>query len=214
MAPKALKAAIAAAWKVPVLDHYGQTEMGLAGAVECPRAAGPHLRDADLIAEIIGPNGEVLADGHVGELLLTSLAREAMPLIRYRTGDLAKLEPGGCPCGSVMTRMTLLGRAADVFSANGKVLSLAALGEILYALPELAGFAASLEPGPILNVAVIPIEEAKPSRDAAASAVAAALAKFFGGSSGFKVTEAEPGLVPAAGGLKPVLRRQPSSSLD
>jgi phenylacetate-coenzyme A ligase PaaK-like adenylate-forming protein len=87
------------------------TEMGLGGAMACEERVGYHPREADLIFEIIDPQtGGPLPEGEVGEVVFTTLTRAAMPLIRYRTGDLSRWIPGNCPCGSVLKR---LDRIAD-----------------------------------------------------------------------------------------------------
>jgi phenylacetate-coenzyme A ligase PaaK-like adenylate-forming protein len=200
-----LRAAIEAAWGVPVLDHYGQTEMGLAGAVECRERDGAHLRAADLIAEILDPSGQRLPAGSRGELVLTSLTRRAMPLIRYRTGDLARLERTPCPCGSVMERVIASGRLRDVMRVGDRELGLVELGEALYAREELAGFRAALRPGPFLRVAVIPPQRTGPSAAAAVAAAGEALAGLLGGDLAFEVVAADPER--SAGRGKPVLER-------
>lgn len=73
-----------------VLDHYGLTESGYGGGVECPAHNGYHLRALDLLVEIVDPcSGLPLQPGEEGEVVITTLNREAMPLVRYRTGDVA-----------------------------------------------------------------------------------------------------------------------------
>lgn len=92
-----------------ILDHFGMTETGYAGGVECFAQSGYHLRELDLIVEIINPQTLLpVADGTVGEIVLTTLQREAMPLIRYRTGDAGSMLPAPCPCGSPMRRLAPL----------------------------------------------------------------------------------------------------------
>ncbi|MDO5484306.1 MAG: AMP-binding protein [Desulfovibrionaceae bacterium] len=92
-----------------VLDHYGMTESCFGGGVECPAHDGYHLRELDLLFEILKPNTNIpVADGETGELVLTTLHREAMPLIRYRTGDAACWLPGPCACGSPLRRLAPL----------------------------------------------------------------------------------------------------------
>ncbi len=82
-----------------VFDHYGITEAGLGGAVQCDHHFGLHPREADLYFEIINPHtGEILKDGDFGEIVFTTLTREGMPLIRYRTGDIGRFLKGKCPC--------------------------------------------------------------------------------------------------------------------
>jgi phenylacetate-coenzyme A ligase PaaK-like adenylate-forming protein len=94
------------AWDCEVFEHYGMTEMGLGGAMACEAHIGYHPREADLIFEIIDPDtGEVLPDGAYGEVVFTTLTREAMPFIRYRTGDRSRFLPGPCPCGSILKRL-------------------------------------------------------------------------------------------------------------
>ncbi|WP_291440606.1 AMP-binding protein [Desulfovibrio sp.] len=101
-----LRHVLASVWNCTVLDHYGLTEMGYGGAVECPAHDGYHLRALDMIVEIVDFCGdEPLPHGEAGEVVITTLEREAMPLIRYRTGDVASLLPGPCGCGSPLPRL-------------------------------------------------------------------------------------------------------------
>lgn len=73
------------------------------------RKSGYHLRELDLFLEILDPvTGLPVPDGETGEIVLTTLHREAMPLIRYRTGDAAAWLPGPCPCGSPLRRLAPL----------------------------------------------------------------------------------------------------------
>ncbi|MHC1759077.1 MAG: DVU_1553 family AMP-dependent CoA ligase [Negativicutes bacterium] len=93
-------------WNCEVFDHYGMTEMGLGGGVECAAHTGYHLREADLYFEIIDPDsGEQAPDGETGEVVFSTLTRRGMPLIRYRTGDLSRFLPEPCVCGSVLKRL-------------------------------------------------------------------------------------------------------------
>ncbi len=85
-------------WKCRVSTHYGLTEMGWGLAVDCGKCDGYHYNELDVIAEVIDPEtGQVLPTGETGELVLTSISRDCMPLIRYRTGDISNLRP--CECG-------------------------------------------------------------------------------------------------------------------
>ncbi len=101
-----------AAWNCELLDHYGLTESGFGCAVECPAHDGYHLRALDVFLEVIDPQtGLSVPPGQPGEIVLTTLNREAMPLIRYRTGDVAVLLTSPCRCGSPLPRLgPLLGR--------------------------------------------------------------------------------------------------------
>ena len=99
-------------WDCLVLDHYGSTESAFAGAVQCRCREGRHVRALDLLLEIVHPvTGKVLPAGETGELVITTLQRRAMPLLRYRTGDMASLLDGPCACGSPLPRLgPVLGR--------------------------------------------------------------------------------------------------------
>ncbi len=97
---------LATVWNCTVLDHYGLTETGYGGAVECAAHDGYHMRLLDMIVEIVDFCGdEPLPPGEAGEVVITTLGREAMPLIRYRTGDVASILPGPCGCGSPLPRL-------------------------------------------------------------------------------------------------------------
>lgn len=94
-------------WGSPVYQHYGAAEMCPGGGVQCAARDGFHLREADLFIEIIHPlTGRPVADDTYGEVLVTTLTREAMPLVRYRTGHIAAFISGTCRCGSRLRRLT------------------------------------------------------------------------------------------------------------
>jgi phenylacetate-coenzyme A ligase PaaK-like adenylate-forming protein len=126
------------AWGCQVFEHYGMTEMGLGGGVDCEAHAGYHLREADLYVEIVDPlTGEALPEGARGEVVFTTLTRRGMPLIRYRTGDLSRFLPEPCPCGTVLRRLErvrgrLAGRPAQV--------TMPELDEALFAVPGVVDF--------------------------------------------------------------------------
>jgi phenylacetate-CoA ligase len=107
---------------IDVYNSYGLTEMNGPGvAFECVRKKGMHIWEDHFLAEIINPEtGEVLAEGEKGELVLTSLRREAMPLIRYRTRDITEIMTSRCECGRTHRRITrILGRSDDMFVVKG-----------------------------------------------------------------------------------------------
>lgn len=109
-----------------LFPHYGSREMGMAGAVCCQAHAGMHLRENCIIAEIVDPAGKPLPAGEWGELVITTIGMEAMPLIRYRTGDTTRILPGPCPCGSEVKRLDRVERQSDG-------ISMSALDEVLFA---------------------------------------------------------------------------------
>ena len=105
-----------------VLDIYGLTEtMGPGVACECWEQEGLHLAEDHFFAEIIDPEtGERVPDGEWGELVLTSVDREACPVVRYRTRDITRILPGECACGRTHRRIDRLhGRTDDMLIIRG-----------------------------------------------------------------------------------------------
>ena len=117
--------------------HYGSRESGLGGAVTCPAFEGMHLRENHIIPQIIDGQGKVLPDGEYGELVLTTVGADAMPLIRYRTGDFTRILPP-CPCGGVTKRL-------DTVSRREGDISMEELDSHLFRIPELADYQASFD---------------------------------------------------------------------
>ena len=145
--PCAITRAIETAWNCSVFNHYGMTEMGYAGGVECHAGHGYHFREADLYIEIIDPaSGDPVQDGEMGEVVFTTLTRKGMPLIRYRTGDLARFLKGRCPCDTILKRMApVCGRRHGAVSLkNGALLTLADLDEALFSVPDLLNYHAKI----------------------------------------------------------------------
>ncbi|MFC4541281.1 phenylacetate--CoA ligase PaaK [Halosolutus amylolyticus] len=105
------------------IENYGLSELiGPGVAVECHEAqAGMHIWEDHFYPEVIDPQtGEVLPEGEEGELVLTSLTKEALPVLRYRTGDLTALTAEECDCGRTMVRMdSVTGRADDLLIVRG-----------------------------------------------------------------------------------------------
>ena len=117
--------------------HYGSRECGLGGAVTCPAFEGMHLRENHIIPEIIDELGNVLPDGEYGELVLTTIGADAMPLIRYRTGDFTRILPP-CKCGGVTKRL-------DTVSRREGELLIEELDSQLFRIPGLADYRASFD---------------------------------------------------------------------
>lgn len=107
---------------IKAYDIYGLTEISGPGvSFECEEQTGMHINEDHFIAEVIDPNtGEVLPDGEKGELVFTSITKEAFPLIRYRTRDICILSREKCPCGRTHVKMTKpLGRSDDMLIVKG-----------------------------------------------------------------------------------------------
>jgi len=132
-----------------VFEHYGMTETGLGGGLDCEAHAGYHFREADLYVEIVDPQtGAELPDGREGEIVFTTLGRRGMPLVRYRTGDLSRLISEPCPCGSVLKRLARVrdrvGAGIALGASGGLTLSM--LDEALFALRGVMDFTAAIHP--------------------------------------------------------------------
>ncbi len=103
-------------------DNYGLSEvMGPGVAGECPECNGLHINEDHFLVEVLDPKTlEPVAPGEVGELVITTLTKEAFPVIRYRTRDLTRLIPEPCPCGRTFSRMSrIMGRTDDMLIIKG-----------------------------------------------------------------------------------------------
>jgi len=100
---------------IQAFDIYGLSEIvGPGVAMECIHQAGPHIFEDMFFPEIIDPKTlEPLPDGEEGELVLTTLCKRAMPMLRYRTRDITSLEPTRCVCGRTLRRIRRIGRRSD-----------------------------------------------------------------------------------------------------
>lgn len=107
---------------VKLYDIYGLTEVyGPGIGISCDCECGMHYWDDYLYFEIVNPKtGELVSDGEIGELVITTLKKQGAPLIRYRTHDLTRFIPGECKCGSPYPRIdTILGRTDDMVKVKG-----------------------------------------------------------------------------------------------
>lgn len=107
---------------IDVFNSYGLSEMNGPGvAFECGEKNGMHLWEDNFIMQIINPDtGEEIPEGEKGELVLTTLCREAMPILRYRTRDITMIIPGKCRCGRTHRRISrIIGRTDDMIIVRG-----------------------------------------------------------------------------------------------
>lgn len=149
--PRAVVEVVRRTWGAEVYDHYGMTEMGYGGGVECDAHAGYHLREPDLWFEIVHPaTGRPVQGPEAGEVVVTTLTRRGMPLLRYRTGDLAQWMEGPCPCGSPLRRLgRVLGRLEGTVPLGGAHrLSMADLDEALFPVEGVIDFTAAIQRRP------------------------------------------------------------------
>ena len=119
---EAMRAEIQNRLNIIATDNYGLSEvMGPGVAGECRERHGLHINEDHFLIEVINPETlEPVAPGEIGELVITTLTKEAFPVIRYRTRDLTRLIPEPCPCGRTLTRMErVLGRSDDMLIIKG-----------------------------------------------------------------------------------------------
>ena len=127
---------------IDTYDNYGVAELGGPGiAIECPAKDGLHVWADHYFIEVIDPEtGEQLSIGEEGELVITTLTREAMPLIRYRTGDIVELMPSECSCGLKTPKISRIkGRLDEMIKVRGIGLYPKAIDEVISSIPELTG---------------------------------------------------------------------------
>ncbi len=123
-----------------VYNSYGLTEMNGPGvAFECEYKAGLHLWEDNYILEIIDPaTGERLPEGQTGELVLTTLNREAMPILRYRTRDITSIIPEPCKCGRTHRRLArITGRSDDMLIIRGVNVFPQQIERVLMSFPQV-----------------------------------------------------------------------------
>jgi phenylacetate-CoA ligase len=134
-------------WRCQVFTGYTPTAMGYSGGVECEAHAGYHLCEGDFHYEVVDPiSGRSKAPGELGEIVITTLTRTAMPLIRYRTRDLSRFLPDVCPCSSVLKRLdNVRGRVHEMVGLKGgDWLGIGDIDEVLFPLPGVVNSFATL----------------------------------------------------------------------
>jgi len=135
----AVRARIEAGWGARAYDHAGMTEVGAYG-YECVEQAGLHVSESEFIAEVIDPTtGGPARDG---ELVLTNLGRVGSPVVRFRTGDRARLAPAPCACGRTFARLEggILGRLDDMLIVRGVNVFPAAIEGVVRRFPMIDEF--------------------------------------------------------------------------
>jgi len=127
---------------VTAIDVYGLSEIiGPGVSIECEHAQeGLHIWEDHFYPEVVDPEtGEVLPEGEEGELVLTSLTKQAFPMLRYRTGDMTALDYDTCECGRTMVRMdNVRGRADDLLIVRGVNVYPSQIEEVMVDLVEVA----------------------------------------------------------------------------
>jgi phenylacetate-coenzyme A ligase PaaK-like adenylate-forming protein len=157
-----VRKSLAELWSCEIFEHYGMTEMGLGGGVDCSAHAGYHMRESELLVEVVNPaSGIPVTEGETGEVVFTTLTRRGMPLIRYRTGDMSRFLPGNCACGSPLKRLERLHRrmGGGIQLGTTGELTIAMLDECLFNIDGVADFNAILRCGtpPVLDLEITAI---------------------------------------------------------
>ncbi|WP_432738329.1 DVU_1553 family AMP-dependent CoA ligase [Maridesulfovibrio sp. FT414] len=132
-----------------IFTHWGMTETCLGGGVDCSPDSGMHLREPDFFVEIIDPKtGKPVPDGEKGEIVISTLSRRAMPLIRYRTGDVGSIKADACSCGLPLRRLgSVEGRLDEgiTLPVSGR-LTLRELNDVILSQPEVLDFKVEYRP--------------------------------------------------------------------
>ncbi len=127
-------------WKIDVYNSYGLSEMNGPGvAFECVHKNGMHVWEDVYGVEVVDPlTGQALEDGRQGEVVFTNLLREATPLLRYRTRDIAAILKGSCPCGRTHRRISrIAGRTDDMLIINGVNVYPSQIESVIMKIPEV-----------------------------------------------------------------------------
>ena len=154
---------------VKAYNSFGMTEMSGPGvAFECQEQNGMHIWEDSYLVEIVDPDTlEPVPDGEIGELVLTTLDREAIPLIRYRTRDLTRILTEKCPCGRTHRRLDRMkGRSDDMFIVKGVNIFPMQIEKILMQFPELGtNYLITIEPIDNNDVIFVDVELASLTTD-------------------------------------------------
>lgn len=157
-------------WDVELYATYSSTEMG-ATFSECAYGCGGHVHPELIIVEVIGDDDKPVADGQVGEIVVTTLGVEGMPLLRFRTGDMAAKITEQCRCGRWSYRLTpLVGRKNNMIKFKGTTLYPPMIIDVLDNCTEIANYQLVLDLNELGgdNVTVrIGLNDPDPERDAA-----------------------------------------------
>lgn len=130
------------AFGIKAYDSYGLSEMmGPGVAFECKEQNGLHIWEDAFIVEVLDKNGEQCAPGEKGELVLTTLCKEALPLIRYRTGDITTIMEDECTCGRTAVKISkFFGRVDDMLIIRGLNVFPSQIEHILMDMPEVGEY--------------------------------------------------------------------------
>jgi phenylacetate-CoA ligase len=145
LSPNLLAQRITSEWGVTLLSTYASTEMATA-FTECPHGNGVHVQPEFIHVEVVKENGEHAADGEAGEVVVTPLGVEGMPLLRYRTGDICHWHGTPCACGRNTPRLgPVVGRRQQLLKFKGTSLYPNAIIDLLAHMREVSSFVVEVE---------------------------------------------------------------------
>lgn len=135
--PNTLSKEIGKKWNIKLFSTYASTEMSTA-FTECNAQNGGHLTPELIITEIINQDGQLAKEGEIGELVITTLGVEAMPLLRFKTGDMLQAHHSPCICGRNSLRLgAVIGRKQHMIKYKGTTLYPPAIQEVLTGIPNI-----------------------------------------------------------------------------
>jgi phenylacetate-CoA ligase len=203
----AVRREIEAAWSVTVRDTFGMSDVWSTMAGECGEGDGMHVTCLDhALVELVEPDSGTplpFEDGAAGELVWTHLRREASPLLRYRSGDLARVWTSPCSCGRKTPRVRIDGRRDDMLRVRAVNVYPQAIGALLARHHELGRWRVVAERDPIEPPLVVEVEAADATDTAA---IARELHDRLGAQ--FEVVRLDPGTLPVAEHKTPLVERR------
>jgi len=144
LSPNALAARITEKWHIQLFGTYASTEMATA-FTECEAGAGGHLNPELIVAECLDDAGNPVPEGEPGEITVTTLGVEGMPLVRFRTGDMARIHTQPCTCGRHTPRIgPVEGRKQQMIKYRGTTLYPPAIFDLLNGLPQIETYVVEL----------------------------------------------------------------------
>lgn len=142
--PNALTLRIQEKWNIQLYGTYASTEMATA-YTECEAGAGGHFNENLIITECLDDEGNAVDEGEPGEITVTTLGVEGMPLLRFRTGDVARIHTGACKCGRTSPRIgPVEGRKQQMIKYRGTTLYPPAIFDLLNSLPQIKTYVVEL----------------------------------------------------------------------
>ena len=190
-----MRSAIEKAFRGHFHDDYGSAELGPV-AFACHAGAGMHIFADQFIVEVVDQDGSHVPQGELGEIVITDLINHAMPLFRYRVGDLGRIVDSPCACGNAAPRIEIEGRIHDsVLDAEGRRVTSQQIANLMYSQPELDQFQLIEKRNGVLELTLV----AKPDCEVETSKYQRLLANLVGEDRKLRIRNART-ILPESGG--------------